>query len=98
MFRSSIEKKLMALTGELQTLRHELGVVEEQLIQATDEAESSRLRSLVSETPQAVHEEREAAKAVAAVRRDRDAKLKRLQRLERKQDDLLDRLTEVGRS
>ncbi|MEM9561268.1 MAG: hypothetical protein AAGA93_01540 [Actinomycetota bacterium] len=100
MFRSSlekslIEKKLTALSRELQTLRNELGVVEEQLIQVADEAESSRLRSLVSETPQAVHEEREAAKAVAAVRRDRDAKLKRLEKLERKQDDLLDRLTEA---
>ncbi len=95
MFRSSIEKKLTALTRELQTLRLELGVVEEQLIQVTDEAESSRLRSLVSETPQAVHEEREAAKAVAAIRRDHEAKLRRLQKLERKQDDLLDRLTET---
>ena len=96
MFRSSIEKKLMALSRELQTLRDELGVVEEQLIQVADEAESTRLRSLVSETPQAVHEEREAAKAVAAVRRDRDAKLRRLHKLERKQDDLLDRLIEAG--
>lgn len=95
MFRSSIEKKLMDLSQELQALRHELGVVEEQLIQVADEAESSRLRSLVSETPQAVHEEREAAKAVAAVRRDREAKLKRLRKLERKQDDLLDRLIEA---
>lgn len=95
MFRSSIEKKLSALSRELQTLRAELGVVEEQLIQVSDEAESTRLRSLVSETPQAVHEEREAAKAVAAVRRDRDAKLRRLQKLELRQDDLLDRLTEA---
>lgn len=95
MFRSSIEKKLSALSRELRSLRLELGVVEEQLIQVADEAESTRLRSLVSETPQAVHEEREAAKAVAAVRRDRDAKLRRLQKLELKQDDLLDRLTEA---
>jgi uncharacterized protein (DUF3084 family) len=95
MFRSSIEKKLSALSRELRSLRLELGVVEEQLIQVADEAESSRLRSLVSETPQAVHEEREAAKAVAALRRDRDAKLRRLQKLESKQDDLLDRLTEA---
>lgn len=95
MFRSSIEKKLVALSRELKVLRVELGVVEEQLIQVSDEAEGSRLRSLVSETPQAVHEEREAAKAVAAVRRDREAKLRRLRRLEQKQDDLLDRLTEA---
>lgn len=96
MFRSSIEKKLTALSNELQSLREELVVVEEQLIQVTDEAESSRLRSLVSETPQAVQEEREASRALAAVRRDREAKLLRLQKLERKQDDLLDRLIEAG--
>ncbi len=92
MFRSTIEKKLTALSRELRTVQEELVVVEEQLIQVSDEAESSRLRSLVSETPQAVHEEREAAKAVAAIKRDREAKLKRLHKLESKQDDLLDRL------
>lgn len=93
MFRSSIEKKLTAVSRELRTLREELGVVEEQLIQVSDEAEDSRLRSLVSETPLAAEEQRESAKAVAAVKRDRDAKLKRLQGLEQKQDVLLDRLS-----
>ena len=87
MFRSSIER-------ELQALREELGVVEEQLIQVADEAEDSRLRSMVSETPLASHEHRESAKAAAAVRRDRDAKRRRHEKLERKQDHLLDRLTE----
>ncbi|MEM7275175.1 MAG: hypothetical protein AAF547_18990 [Actinomycetota bacterium] len=79
----------------MRSIREELGVVEEQLIQVSDEAEDSRLRALVSETPLAAQEQRESAKAVAAVRRDRDAKLKRLQHLERKQDALLDRLTEA---
>jgi len=95
MFKSSIEKKLAALSRELRTLRQELGIVEEQLIQVSDEAEESRLRSLVSETPLAAHEHRESAKAAAAIRRDRDAKLQRLAKLERKQDDLLDRLAEA---
>ncbi|MEM7324666.1 MAG: hypothetical protein AAF531_16370 [Actinomycetota bacterium] len=93
MFRSSIEKKLSAVARELKTLRQELGIVEEQLIQVSDEAEESRLRALVSETPLATEEQRESAKAVAAVKRDRDAKLKRLHGLEQKQDALLDRLT-----
>lgn len=95
MFRSSIEKRLTAVAREVRSIREELGVVEEQLIQVSDEAEDSRLRALVSETPLAAQEQRESAKAVAAVRRDRDAKLKRLQHLERKQDALLDRLTEA---
>lgn len=95
MFRSSIEQKLTAISKELRTLREELGVIEEQLIQVSDEAEDSRLRALVSETPLAAEEQRESAKAVAAIKRDRDGKLKRMQKLERKQDDLLDRLTEA---
>jgi hypothetical protein len=95
MFRSSIEKKLAAVTRELRTWREELGVVEEQLVQVADEAADTRLRSLVSETPLATHEHRESAKAAAAVRRDRDAKLRRLEKLERKQDDLLDRLIDA---
>ncbi|MGB5757666.1 MAG: hypothetical protein WBM50_12195 [Acidimicrobiales bacterium] len=95
MFRSSIEKKLTAVSSELRTLRDELGILEEQLIQVSDEAEDLRLRSLVSETPLAVQEQRESAKAVAAVKRDRESKLKRLQKLERKQDELLDQLTEA---
>lgn len=95
MFRSSIEKRLTAVSRELVRLREELGVVEEQLIQVSDEAEDSRLRAMVSETPLAAQEQRESAKAVAAVRRDREAKLKRLRHLEQKQDALLDQLTEA---
>lgn len=95
MFRSSIEKKLTSVSRELKTLREELGILDEQLIQVSDEAEDSRLRALVSETPLAAEEQRESAKAVAAVKRDRDSKMKRLQKLESKQDDLLDQLTKV---
>ena len=95
MFRSSIEKKLAAVSRELRTIREELQVIEEQLIQVSDEAEDSRLRSLVSETPLAAQEQRETAKAVAVVRRDREGKMKRLSKLEQRQDALLDQLTEA---
>ena len=90
MFRSSIEKRLTAVSRELRLLREELGVLDEQLLQVSDEAEDARLRSLVSETPLAAADHREASKSVSAVRRDREAKLKRLAKLERKQADLLD--------
>ena len=96
MFRSTIEKRLTAVSSELRSLREELRVLDEQLRQVTDEADETRLRSMVSETPQAEHEHREAAKAVAAIKRELDGKLKRLAKLERKQDELLDRLTQVG--
>ena len=95
MSRSSIERKLNELTGELRELRAELKVVDEQLNFVVDEADDARLRSLVSETPLAASEHREAAKTVAAVRRDREAKVKRMAKLESKQDALLDQLTKV---
>ena len=96
MSRVSIERKLTDLTAELRVLRSELDVLDEQLQHFVDEADDARLRSLVSETPLAASEHREAAKAVAAVRRDREARIKRLAKLESKQDALLDKLSEVG--
>ncbi len=85
----------MAVTDEARRLREELGVIDEQLRQVTDEAEDSRLRALVSETPQASADQRDAARAVTALQRDRDAKLKRLAELELAQDRLLDQLSEA---
>jgi hypothetical protein len=88
----------MAVSREMRTLREELVVAEEQLLQVADEADDLRLRALVSETPLAEHEHRQSAKAADAARRDRDAKLRKLEKLERKQDDLLDRLGSSDRS
>lgn len=96
MSRASIERKLTALSDELRILRSELTVIDEQLQHFVDEADDARLRSLVSETPLAAGEHREAAKAVAGIRRDREARLKKLTKLETKQDDLLDQLTQVS--
>lgn len=95
MLRSSIERKLADLSSEVRALRSELAILDEQLQHVVDEADDARLRSLVSETPLAASEHRDAAKTVAAVRRDRDAKVKKMAKLEAKQDVLLDRLTEV---
>ena len=96
MSRASIERKLTAVSDELRILRGELTVLDEQLQHFVDEADDARLRSLVSETPLAAGEHREAAKAVAGIRRDREARMKKLAKLETKQDDLLDELTQVS--
>ncbi len=95
MSRASIERRLTDITAELRVARDELKVLDEQLQHFTDEADEARLRSLVSETPLAESEHREAAKAVTALRRDREARLKRMAKLESKQDALLDQLTSV---
>lgn len=94
MFRRSVEKRLKAVTDEAGRLRQELSVLDEQLFQVTDEAEDSRLRALVSETPLAAAEHRDAARAAAALQRDRSAIRNRLAELEVKQDQLLDQLQE----
>ncbi len=92
MVRKSVEKKLIALSSEITSLRSDLRVVEDQLIHFEDEAEDARLRALVSETPQANKAHREASSTVSAFRRDRDHKLAKIAKLERRQDEMLDRL------
>lgn len=95
MFRPSIEKKLTSVSAEMRKLREDLRVLDEQLLQVSDEAEDSRLRALVSETPLAAAEHRDAAKAVGALRRNREAMVRRLEKLEVLQDELLDQLTKA---
>lgn len=95
MFRPSIEKKLSSVSAEMRKLRNDLRVIDEQLLQVSDEAEDSRLRSLVSETPLAAAEHRDAAKAVGALRRNRESMLARMEKLEALQDELLDEMTKA---
>ena len=95
MSRASIERKLTNVSDELRALRDELRVLDEQLRHVIDEADDARLRSMVSETPLAAQEHREAAKAVAAMKRDRESMTKKLAKLESKQDTLLDELTKA---
>lgn len=96
MSRASIERKLTQLSSELQKLGGELTVIDEQLQHFVDAAEDARLRSLISETPLAASEHREAAKTVSATRRDREATVKRITKLEKKQDALLDELSQAS--
>ncbi|MDH3293633.1 MAG: hypothetical protein OER95_04855 [Acidimicrobiia bacterium] len=94
MFRPSIEKRLSSVSDELRRLRSDIRVLDEQLLQVADEAEDSRLRAMVSETPLASAEHRDAAKAVGALRRNREAVAKRIAKLEALQDKLLDEFTD----
>ncbi len=93
--RAGIERKLADVSTEAKSIREELRVLDEQLAHFVDSADDARLRSMVSETPQADHEHREASKTVAALRRDRDRWSERLVELEAKQDQLLDQLMEA---
>lgn len=80
------------MSDRLKAVRRDVAVAEEQLAHLADDADEARLRALVSETPLADHEHREAERHAEAMRRHRDALLAEIVQLEASQDDLLDRL------
>lgn len=92
MSRSVLERKLAQVSARLKELREELTVTDEQLAFFAEAADDARLRSLVSETPLADHEHAEAQKHADAMARHRADVAASIAELERKQDDLLDRL------
>jgi hypothetical protein len=87
------ERRLSQVASRLRTLRDELAMVDEQLVQFRDDAEELSLRALMSETPQASHESNEARKHVDAMRRHREHVVAEIVSLEQRQDALLDQLT-----
>ena len=93
MTRSLVERRLSEVAVRLRELRSELAVTEEQLRHLAEEADDARLRALVSETPMAGHEHREAQRHADAMSRHRAEVEATIVKLEQQQDDLLDRLT-----
>lgn len=87
-----VERRLRMVGRRLGRLRQELAVADEQLTHLADLADDSRIRSLVSETPLADQDHREAERSSSAMARHRDDLVEQITRLEREQDDLLDRL------
>jgi hypothetical protein len=93
MSKSTVERRLAQVAGRLRQLREELEVSAEQLTHLADAADDARLRSLVSETPLADRDHRRAERHAAAMRTHRAKVLDEIARLERDQDELLDRLS-----
>jgi hypothetical protein len=91
MSRSLIERRLTELGGRLRELRKELAILDEQLAHLAGAADDAHLRALVSETPLADHEHREAQRHADAMARQRDEVVSIIARLEADQDNLLDR-------
>lgn len=92
MSKRQVERRLRDVGGQLRALRDDLRITEEHLSQLTDEADDARLRALVSETPLAEREHREAGRHADALRTHRDDVRSRIATLEADQDSLLDRL------
>ncbi len=97
MSRSLLERRLTEAAEGVKRLREELVVADEQLAHFDDEAADARIRALVSETPRAEQEHREARKHADAMLRHRAEVVAEITRLEREQDVLLDRMT-AGRA
>ena len=92
MAKSLVERRLIEVGDRLKALRADLRVADEQLAHLAEEAEESRLRSLVSETPLAEREYRKAQRHADAMERHRQEVGAEIARLEQAQDELLDRL------
>ena len=88
-----VERRLTGVASRLRALRDELRVIDEQLRHLADEADDTRIRSLVSETPLADHDHREAQRHADAMAARRAEVVRSIAALEERQDALLDELT-----
>ena len=98
MSRTSVERRLSQVGERLRQLRGELELSSEQLAHLADAADDARLRSLVSETPVADHDHRQAERHAQAMRRHREKVEAEIARLERDQDALLDQFVAQSKS
>lgn len=88
-----MKRRLSQNAARLRSLHQELRQVDEQLDHFRSDADDSALRALVSETPGASHEANEARKHADAMTRHRERLVESITELERRQDELLDRMT-----
>ena len=87
------ERRLSQVAARLRSLRDELAMIDEQLLQFADDASELSIRALVSETPMASYESNEARKHLDAMRKHRAHVVDEIAGLEAHQDQLLDQLT-----
>lgn len=90
----AIKRKLTALGDDLRAAKSEVAILDEQVAHFADAAEDARLRAMVSETPLADKEHREASKTITNLTKDRQKWTDRVASLEQQQDALLDQLME----
>lgn len=87
-----LQRRLVDVTERLKRVRQELSVAMEQQQFLEEECEEARLRALVSETPLAEADAREARRHAEAMARHRQALEATLAELVGEQDALLDRM------
>ena len=87
-----IERKLQRGVLSVARLKDELQVVQDQLDAMSDEIHDLEIRSLVAETPLALHELSDARRHVHAMQKQKDFLLNAIAETLTRQDELLDRL------
>jgi len=92
-----VERRLRMVGRRLLELRAEVTLADEQLAHFLDDASDAEMRSLVSETPLAASEHREASRHSDAMSRHRNDLLTRIAKLEVEQDELLDKMNSQRR-
>jgi len=92
MHRTTLERRLSDAHERLVRARAELAVLDEQLLVVNEIADDTRLRALVSETPLASKEYDEANRHATVMLQNRAAVADQILELERRQNDLLERL------
>ena len=92
MHRTTLERRLSDAHDRLVRARAELAVLDEQLLVVNEIADDTRLRAMVSETPLASKEYDEASRHATVMLQNRAALAEQIVELERRQNELLDRL------
>jgi uncharacterized protein involved in exopolysaccharide biosynthesis len=92
MQRTTIERRLGEAHDRLVRARAELAVLDEQLLVVNEIAEDTHVQALVTETPLAAKEYDEAHRHATAMAQNRAALADQIVALERRQNELLDRL------
>ena len=87
-----LQRKLHQTSSRIRELREELRIVEDQLSQLAADADEKALRALVAETPYAAFEHRDAQKHADAMQAHYEKVKAAITELEKKMDELLDRL------
>ena len=87
-----VERRLRLVGRKLAAVREELRITDDQLAHFADLTDDSRIRAMVSETPQADEEHRHAERTSSAMARHRAELVENIARLELEQDELLDEL------
>lgn len=92
MSRSVVERRIVEVNRRLKQAREELLVLDQQLAALAEEADDAGTRAVVSDSPLAEREHREAQKHVDAMARSRAGVLAAIAAHERTIDELLQRL------